>query len=108
VPPDKGKKQMQFTTRRDGNKVETAISGRLTFADAAQFPKFLDQAVKGGTVCEIDLGGLTFIDSTGMSLFVHVYDITQAAGIKVVVRNARGPVSETLRRASFDTLFEFK
>jgi anti-anti-sigma factor len=99
---------MQFTTRRDGNRVETALSGRLTFADSAQFPKFLDQAVKGGTVCEIDLAELTFIDSTGMSLFVHVYDLAHAGGIKVMVRNAKGPVAETLRRASFDTLFEFK
>lgn len=99
---------MQFTTKRDGNRVETAVSGRLTFADAALFPKFLDQAIKGGTVCEIDMGELIFIDSTGMSLFVHVYDLAQASGIKVIVRNARGPVSDTLRRASFDTLFEFK
>ena len=99
---------MQYTTRRDGTRVETAISGRLTFADAEQFPKFLDQAVKGGTIYEIDLKDLTFIDSTGMSLFVHVYDAAQAGGQKVIVRNASGAVAETLRRASFDTLFEFK
>ncbi|TAN56319.1 MAG: anti-sigma factor antagonist [Magnetospirillum sp.] len=99
---------MQYTTRRDGSRVETALSGRLTFADASQFPNFLDQAIKGGAVCDLDLGGLTFIDSTGMSLFVHVYDAAQASGQKVIMRNARGPVADTLRRASFDTLFEFK
>ena len=99
---------MQYTTRRDGSRVETSLSGRLTFADAGQFPKFLEQAVKGGTVCEIDMKDLTFIDSTGMSLFVHVYDAAQATGLKVVMRNVSGAVAETLRRASFDTLFEFK
>jgi anti-anti-sigma factor len=99
---------MQYTTRRDGTRIETSLSGRLTFADAGQFPKFLDQAVKGGKVCEIDMKDLTFIDSTGMSLFVHVYDAAQAGGQKVIMRNASGVVAETLRRASFDTLFEFK
>ena len=57
---------------------------------------------------EIDLAELAFIDSTGMSLFVHVYDDAQACALKVIVRNAKGMVSDTLRRASFDTLFEFK
>ena len=99
---------MQYTTRRDGSRVETSLSGRLTFADAGQFATFLDQAVKGGTVCEIDMRDLTFIDSTGMSLFVHIYDAAQTSGQKVILRNATGPVAETLRRASFDTLFEFK
>lgn len=99
---------MQYTTRRDGGRVETALSGRLTFGDAGQFPAFLDQAVKGGTVCEFDLRDLTFIDSTGMSLFVHVYDMAQASGLTVILRNVQGAVADTLRRASFDTLFEFR
>ncbi len=99
---------MQYTCKRDGTRTEMGISGRLTFADAAQFPKFIEQIGKGGGVCEIDLAELAFIDSTGMSLFVHVYDAAQACALKVIVRNAKGMVSDTLRRASFDTLFEFK
>lgn len=99
---------MQYTTRRDGGRAETTITGRLTFADAGQFPQFLQQAIKGGTVCELDLRDLTFIDSTGMSLFVHVYDLALASGQKVTIRNAKGLVADSLRRASFDTLFEFK
>jgi anti-anti-sigma factor len=103
-----GNNKMQYATKRNGGRVEVAVSGRLTFADAPQFPQFLDQVTKGATVCEIDLAGLDFIDSTGMSLFVHVYDAAQETGFKVVVRNVKGVVAETLRRASFDTLFEFK
>jgi anti-anti-sigma factor len=99
---------MQYTVKRDGSHIRAAISGRLTFSDAAQFPKFLDDAIQNGVSCEIDLGELTFIDSTGMSLFVHIYDTAQASGLKVTVRNAKNPVADTLRRASFDTLFEFK
>ncbi|OAN48153.1 hypothetical protein A6A04_05205 [Paramagnetospirillum marisnigri] len=99
---------MQYTTKRNGSQIQASLSGRLTFADAAQFPQFVDQVAKGATVCELDLAGLTFIDSTGMSLFVHVYDAAQESGLKVVVRNAQGMVADTLRRASFDTLFEFK
>ncbi|OAN49756.1 STAS domain-containing protein [Magnetospirillum moscoviense] len=99
---------MQFTTKRDGNRIDVAVSGRLTFADAATFPQFVDQVTKGVGICDFDLRELSFIDSTGMSLFVHVYDAAQVSGLKIVVRNATGPVSDTLRKARFDTLFEFK
>ncbi len=99
---------MQYTTRREGGKIEMVLSGRLTFADAHQFPQFIDQAATGGTVCDLDLSGLTFVDSTGLSLFIHIYDAALASGQKVTLRNAKGAVAETLRRASFDTLFEFK
>ncbi|RAU23008.1 hypothetical protein CU669_06440 [Paramagnetospirillum kuznetsovii] len=99
---------MQFTTKRDGNRIDVSVSGKLTFADSATFPQFVEQVTKGSGICDIDLGGLSFIDSTGMSLFVHVYDAAQVSGLKVVIRNATGAVSETLRRASFDTLFEFR
>jgi anti-anti-sigma factor len=99
---------MQYTVRRDGPHIKTAISGRLTFADAVQFPKFIDQAVKGAQSWDLDLAELTYIDSTGMSLFIHIYDAAQACGLKVTVRNAKNPVAETLQRASFHTLFEFK
>lgn len=99
---------MQFSVKRDGTTSEASLSGRLTFADAGHFSRFLDQAVKGAKVCTIDLAEVTFIDSTGLSLFIHIYDMSRNDGIKVALRGARGPAAEALHRASFDTLFEIK
>ena len=99
---------MQYTTTCDGGRVEMVLSGRLTFTDVGQFLRFLDDAAVGRTVCELDLGGLSFVDSTGLSLFIHVYDAARRSGQKVVMRNAAGAVAEVLRRAHFDTVFEFR
>jgi len=99
---------MQYTTKRDGSGVEATISGRLTFTDAPHFPQFLDQAMKDASTCAIDLGDLQAIDSTGMSLFIHVYDLARNNGATVVLRNVHGQVRDSLRRASFDELFSFE
>jgi anti-anti-sigma factor len=99
---------MQYTTSRDGSGVTANISGRLTFTDAPQFPVFLDQTMKDSAHCVIDLADLQSIDSTGMSLFIHVYDIARTSGTSVILRNARGQVEEALMRANFDELFTFE
>ncbi|ARJ67170.1 hypothetical protein WV31_16590 [Magnetospirillum sp. ME-1] len=100
---------MQHSIREVGGGAEITIKGRLTFAEAHLFPKVLAELEKVGKAkWDILLSGLDVIDSTGMSLFVHIYDAANAAGTKVVIRGAAGPVREALDRAAFQTLFEFQ
>jgi anti-anti-sigma factor len=100
---------MQYSIREAVGGTEIIIKGRLTFAEAHLFPKVLAKLDEVGKAhWEILLGGLEFIDSTGMSLFVHIYDAANAAGTKVVIRGAAGTVREALDRAAFQTLFEFE
>jgi anti-anti-sigma factor len=100
---------MQYTLRQSDTATEIAISGQLTFTDAGQFPKVLAGLMESAQEqWAIDLAGLDFIDSTGMSLFVHVYDAATAKGRKAEMRNAKGVVREALERAGFTTLFNFK
>jgi anti-anti-sigma factor len=100
---------MQYSIRAAGDGANIEISGRLTFAEAALFPKILAELDKMGKGhWDIHLRDLAFIDSTGMSLFVHIYDSANKAGTKVVIRGASGAVREALGRAAFETLFEFK
>jgi anti-anti-sigma factor len=101
---------VNYTFKSNGNTGQLSIGGRLTFAEAPHFPKILDEltAAKSMSRLEIGLGDLTFIDSTGMSLFVHIYDASQNRQLNVSVQGAAGPVSAALERAAFQTLFEFK
>ncbi len=100
---------MQYTIKAASDGADIHLRGRLTFAEAADFPKVLAELDKVGKGhWDIRLGELTFIDSTGMSLFVHIYDSANAAGTKVVIHGATGPVREALDRAAFQTLFEFR
>jgi anti-anti-sigma factor len=99
---------MQYNVNRTGNSVAASITGRLTFADAPHYPKFLGECMKDTKACIIDLGGLEFIDSTGMSLFIHIYDQARAGDAKVVLKNAKGAVRDVMQRAGFEDLFPFE
>jgi anti-anti-sigma factor len=101
---------MQYAFKSNGNTAQLTISGTLTFAQAPLFPKVLAEleAARGVTDLTIILNGLTFIDSTGMSLFVHIYDASQSRNMSVSVQGANGPVAASMDRAAFKTLFEFK
>ena len=100
---------MQYSIKPVGGGTEITLQGRLTFAEATLFPKILAELEKAGRAqWDILLGGLQFIDSTGMSLFVHIYDTATATGTKVTVHGASGAVRDALDRAAFQTLFEFR
>lgn len=98
---------MEYRISNDGGRIAISISGRLTFSDAATFPKVLAEIARPGvTACEFDMAALEFIDSTGMSLLVHAYDQSKVGGFKVTLRNSRGSVRSSLERAGFPALFE--
>lgn len=100
---------MQYSIKTSGGATDITLDGRLTFSDAPSYAKFLEELGKAPkTHWTFHLGKLEFIDSTGMSLFVHVYDLANADNIKVTIVNSTGPVREALERAAFQTLFELK
>ncbi|CUW40535.1 conserved protein of unknown function(containing STAS domain,7-98;containing Anti-sigma factor antagonist SpoIIaa,1-100) [Magnetospirillum sp. XM-1] len=101
---------MQYALKSNGNTAQLTISGTLTFAQAPLFPKVLAEleAARDVTNLTIALNGLNFIDSTGMSLFVHIYDASQSRNLHVAIQGAVGPVAAAMERAAFKTLFEFK
>jgi len=101
---------MKYALKTTGQTAQLSLSGSLTFAEAPVFPKILAEleAAKALNDLEIRLGELNFIDSTGMSLFVHIYDASQSRNLRVSVQGAIGPVAAALERAAFKTLFEFK
>jgi len=100
---------MQYTIKAVDGGADIHLKGRLTFAEAGDFPRILAELEKAGKAhWDIRLDELAFIDSTGMSLFVHIYDSANAAGTKAVIHGATGPVREALDRAAFQTLFEFR
>jgi anti-anti-sigma factor len=101
---------MKYTLAATSDAIKITLSGRLTFSEAPTFPAFLAELdrYKDKSAMDIFLGKLDFIDSTGMSLFVHIYDWTQAQSCKVTVHEASGNVSAAMERAAFQTLFDFK
>lgn len=98
---------MEYQVTPNGESVTVTLSGRLTFSDAAAFPKLLSAIDRPGlTLCEFDMAALDFIDSTGMSLLIHAYDQARESGFAVRLRSAGGSVRSALERAGFPALFE--
>lgn len=96
---------MEFTMNQSGGKVVVKLSGQLTFADAVQFDGVLGPLGKPGVSgVDFDLAKLDFVDSTGMSLFVHAYDTAEEKGFEITIRNAHDRVKTALDRAGFGNL----
>lgn len=96
---------MDYTVTRNAGSMVIAMSGRLTFSDTQLFPKVVSEiqkADRGG--CVFDLKDLTYIDSSGMSLFVHAYDAAREKSVELAIHSARGMVLEALNRAGFPKL----
>ncbi|RAU21445.1 hypothetical protein CU669_13545 [Paramagnetospirillum kuznetsovii] len=88
---------------------EINLIGRLTFTEASVFSAILGELASSNKErWDFHVGQLDFIDSTGMSLFVHIYDAAAADKTKVVIHGAAGMVRAALERAAFHTLFELK
>ena len=97
---------MQYEVKQGAGRAEVAMAGRLTYSDAPQFAQVLEQIVSRGKAgCDINLNDLDYIDSTGMSLFVYVYDAAKSEALDIRMLNVKGAVREALCRAGFDTLF---
>lgn len=69
---------LQITTVRGDADADTelvsvhvALSGELDLASTAHLDQHLTQILASGDAVELDLSGLTFIDSTGLGLLVR-------------------------------------
>lgn len=80
------------------------MSGEL---DLAAVDEFLDQAraAFAGPVLELDLGGLTFIDSTGLGALVRLREEARAEGKDVVLAHVPRQVWRILDMTGLTEIF---
>jgi anti-sigma B factor antagonist len=79
------------TERREGG-LRVALSGDLDVASAAQVEERLVALDEPGAPCDlvIDLSGLSFIDSTGLSLLINTDSRVRRAGRHVTIVSGKG------------------
>lgn len=82
------------------------VSGELDIAVADQFFDICRRAlVDPGSALDIDFGGVTFIDSTGIGSLVRVHQEAAGAGKHVTLVNVPRQVSRVLGLTGLDKLF---
>lgn len=96
---------MKHTMREDSGRLTVTLDGDFNFANAASFQPVLS-ALSKETIseCELNVSGLTFMDSTAVSLFLAAHDALRGRGGTLSIRGAQGPVLDILKRVKIEKL----
>lgn len=100
---------MKHEVKKESGKTVLHISDQLVAADRGEFDSVLPQVVSGNPgQIEVDLKGLTFMDSAGLGMLLTLREQAEKSGARVALTNPEGAVQEMLELACFDTLFEIR
>ncbi len=101
---------MNFQTSREGDTVTVRMEGRLTFEHHQTFKTtvypFLEE--EGIKQVVIDLGGVTYMDSSSLGMLLLLRERAEIKGIKVALRRPSPSVQTILKVVQFDRLFEIR
>lgn len=91
----------------DGMHAFVAPHGELDIATVSQVGAAIDRAVDGGMRCVVlDLGRLTFMDSTGVALLLRCRDHASENGHRFALRDGSQVVMRALYLAGLADHFE--
>ena len=95
---------MQFTI--SGTDMTTVrLSGELTYSDAQEGNGVLQHLRETKIVeCTVDMGEVTFVDSSGLRFLLLIYACSRELGYKLAIRNAKGDVANLLNEVKFNDL----
>ena len=88
--------QFQIRTSTDSGPVVVSLSGEADLAVRDELTEVLLAAVTSAPVVVVDLGDLTFIDSSGIHGLLTAYHATQRDGTRMYAVNATGLVADLL------------
>jgi anti-sigma B factor antagonist len=101
---DKG--LLQLARHGDDGSVTLEVSGEVDMSNAAELETALDDAFTAAAGrLVVDLGGLEFIDSTGLRSLLRFHQRDQSA-TEIVYRNPRGQVAEVLEITGLGSVLE--
>lgn len=80
--------------------------------DLAVVPDLLEQGQQHlrsrPSVLEIDLGGVSFIDSSGLGALVHLRNDATSAGVTLILSRPTAAVRRLLQVSGLDQVFEIR
>jgi anti-anti-sigma factor len=78
------------------------VDGEVTRAEAAAVKEALVDAMRGARRMELDLGGLKFMDTAGVQLFVSLMKTAEATGLKLSMNGKAQALVDGAARLGFD------
>jgi anti-sigma B factor antagonist len=106
-PPRPG--ELRIETARLGTRIELTLAGELDLVSAPQLESELME-VESPDAGELllDLGGVQFIDSTGLRVLLGATKRADATGHKLLVRHVRGQARRLFEIAGVTEQFSFE
>ncbi|MET0419607.1 MAG: STAS domain-containing protein [Actinoplanes sp.] len=77
-------------------RIVVTLTGECDLATQAELTSVLSAAVRGAPVVVVDVGGLRFLDSTGLHGLVTAHQEARAKGRHLYAVNAAGAVATVL------------
>ena len=91
---------MEYVIQTQDAEVKCNLSGELIFDDHINFRKMLGDAIKSSDGDVIfHLGGLEYVDSAGLGMFLVAKETVQEAKRNFFLEDARGQVASMLELA---------
>ena len=98
--------EFSFDVRQASEGPVVVLRGELDVYDAGKLRDCLDPLVtEGGSSVVVDMSGVSFLDSTGLGVFVAVVKKARALGGDVVFRRPSEPVMAVLRITGLTHVF---
>ncbi|HOE64394.1 MAG TPA: STAS domain-containing protein [Candidatus Sumerlaeota bacterium] len=102
---------MEITSQKSGAVDIFEIKGRMDIAGAEIAEKYFQQMVQDEQTqknCQIvfDLGGVDYVSSSGLRLFVKIFKHVEEAGGKLVLCGMNIAVEEVFQFAGLDAVFK--
>ena len=84
------------------------LSGRFDFTAHREFRRHAEELTKqaGVTQVEVDLGGVSYLDSSALGMLLLLKETAQRTNQSVALINCHGTVRQVLEVANFDKLFK--
>jgi anti-anti-sigma factor len=99
--------QLSITVAAEGHDVILRVTGEIDLATVGTLAMCLEHtAADSSGELIVDVGAVTFIDSTGISALMRTHEALQQAGRRLRVRNPGPVVHRVLLVAGIDQLLE--
>jgi anti-sigma B factor antagonist len=99
-----GPVEMVTSTDEQDGKIVVSVGGDVDLVTSDELRQVLEDAVRVNPHVEVDLAGLTFIDSSGLSALVEGHRAARDAGGVVVLRNPTPMLRRLLDITRLDSL----
>jgi anti-anti-sigma factor len=86
--------------------VTAVVAGEIDIASRPELEEAIERLEQTPTDLVIDLSGVTFVDSQGVNLLVHVHRVLQEAGASLAVARPSPVVRKVLELTGVDTYID--